>query len=129
MTQFRSRTVAAIAGAVALIAWSALARTEAPLSRSARQLLWLGIAALAQLAPVAAAEGLIGASGWSSLGAVVGATQRIPMAGMQISPEQGMFMQLLVKLVRARRVIEVGTHDQLVARNGSYAALWGVLAG
>ena len=38
-----------------------------------------------------------------------GATQRIPMAGMQISPEQGMFMQLLVRLTRAKRVIEVGT--------------------
>ena len=37
------------------------------------------------------------------------ATQRIPMAGMQISPEQGMLMQLLVKLTRARRVIEIGT--------------------
>ena len=37
------------------------------------------------------------------------ATQRIPMAGMQISPEQGMFMQLLVRLIRAKRVIEIGT--------------------
>jgi predicted O-methyltransferase YrrM len=38
-----------------------------------------------------------------------GATQRIPMSGMQISPEQGMFMQLLVRLIRAKRVIEIGT--------------------
>lgn len=29
-------------------------------------------------------------------------------AGMQISPEQGQFMQLLVRLTRARRAIEVG---------------------
>ena len=28
---------------------------------------------------------------------------------MQIGPEQGMFMQLLVKLMRARRIVEVGT--------------------
>ena len=31
-----------------------------------------------------------------------------PRAGMQIAPEQGQFMQLLLKLVDARRVIEVG---------------------
>jgi predicted O-methyltransferase YrrM len=31
-----------------------------------------------------------------------------PRAGMQIAPEQGQFMQLLLKLVDARRVIEAG---------------------
>jgi predicted O-methyltransferase YrrM len=31
-----------------------------------------------------------------------------PRAGMQISPEQGQFMQLLLKLIGARRVVEVG---------------------
>lgn len=35
-------------------------------------------------------------------------TARHPRAGMQISPEQGQFMQLLVKLIGARRCIEVG---------------------
>ncbi|HET7610162.1 MAG TPA: class I SAM-dependent methyltransferase [Rhodanobacteraceae bacterium] len=37
------------------------------------------------------------------------ATAGHPRAGMQISPEQGQFMQLLVKLMGARRTIEVGT--------------------
>jgi predicted O-methyltransferase YrrM len=36
-------------------------------------------------------------------------TARLPMAGMQISPEQGAFMQLLVKLTGVRRALEVGT--------------------
>ncbi len=31
-----------------------------------------------------------------------------PQAGMQISPEQGQFMQLLLRLMGARRVVEVG---------------------
>ena len=35
-------------------------------------------------------------------------TARHPRAGMQISPEQGQFMQLLAKLSGARRCIEVG---------------------
>jgi predicted O-methyltransferase YrrM len=35
-------------------------------------------------------------------------TARHPQARMQISPEQGQFMQLLVKLLDARRCIEVG---------------------
>jgi len=35
-------------------------------------------------------------------------TAKHPRAGMQISPEQGQFMQLLVKLLGARRCIEVG---------------------
>lgn len=36
-------------------------------------------------------------------------TARLPMARMQISPEQGQFMALLVKLTGARRCLEVGT--------------------
>jgi caffeoyl-CoA O-methyltransferase len=35
-------------------------------------------------------------------------TARDPMSRMQISPEQGQFMQLLVRLIGARRCIEVG---------------------
>ena len=37
------------------------------------------------------------------------ATRNHPHAGMQISPDQGQFMALLVKLLGARRTIEVGT--------------------
>jgi predicted O-methyltransferase YrrM len=37
------------------------------------------------------------------------ATAMHPHGGMQISPEQGQFMQLLVKLIGARRTLEVGT--------------------
>jgi caffeoyl-CoA O-methyltransferase len=36
------------------------------------------------------------------------ATQKMPRAGMQISPEQGQFMQMLVKLTGAKRCLEVG---------------------
>jgi caffeoyl-CoA O-methyltransferase len=36
------------------------------------------------------------------------ATAEHPHAGMQISPEQGQFMALLVKLIGARRTIEIG---------------------
>jgi predicted O-methyltransferase YrrM len=36
-------------------------------------------------------------------------TAKLPMAGMQISPEQGQFMQLLTRLTGARRYVEVGT--------------------
>jgi predicted O-methyltransferase YrrM len=35
-------------------------------------------------------------------------TAKLPMAGMQIGPDQGQFMALLVKLMNARRCIEVG---------------------
>jgi predicted O-methyltransferase YrrM len=35
-------------------------------------------------------------------------TGRMPRGGMQISPEQGQFMALLVELIGARRAIEVG---------------------
>jgi caffeoyl-CoA O-methyltransferase len=37
------------------------------------------------------------------------ATASHPLAQMQISPEQGRFMQLLVKLMGAKRTIEIGT--------------------
>ena len=37
------------------------------------------------------------------------ATRTHPHAGMQISPDQGQFMALLIKLIGARRTIEVGT--------------------
>jgi predicted O-methyltransferase YrrM len=37
------------------------------------------------------------------------ATQRLPGAGMQIAPEQGQLLQLLVRMLEARRCIEVGT--------------------
>ena len=36
-------------------------------------------------------------------------TERMPEAGMQISPEQGQFMQLLVRLIGARKTLEIGT--------------------
>ena len=36
-------------------------------------------------------------------------TAALPGAGMQIAPEQGQFMALLVQLIGARRVLEVGT--------------------
>lgn len=36
-------------------------------------------------------------------------TMKLPRAGMQISPEQGQFMALLVKLMGARLVLEIGT--------------------
>ncbi len=36
-------------------------------------------------------------------------TAGIPMARMQIAPEQGQFMTLLVKLIRAKRILEIGT--------------------
>ncbi len=40
-----------------------------------------------------------------------------PMARMQIAPEQGQFMQLLVRLMQAHAVIEVGTFT-------GYSTLW-----
>lgn len=36
-------------------------------------------------------------------------TAKLPMAGMQISPEQGQFMGLLIELIGARKAIEIGT--------------------
>jgi predicted O-methyltransferase YrrM len=37
------------------------------------------------------------------------ATRRIPGAGMQIAPEQGALMQILVRLLGAKRYLEIGT--------------------
>jgi predicted O-methyltransferase YrrM len=36
-------------------------------------------------------------------------TRQLPQGGMQISPDQGQFMAMLVKLVGARRCLEIGT--------------------
>ena len=41
--------------------------------------------------------------------ALIEETAQLPMAMMQISPEQGAFMTLLTRLIGARRAIEVGT--------------------
>jgi predicted O-methyltransferase YrrM len=35
-------------------------------------------------------------------------TSHLPMSQMQISPEQGQFMALLIKLINASRTIEIG---------------------
>ncbi|MEX0852777.1 MAG: class I SAM-dependent methyltransferase [Bauldia sp.] len=48
-------------------------------------------------------------------------TGRMPLAIMQISPEQGQFLALLGKLVGARKALEVGTFC-------GYSALWIALA-
>jgi predicted O-methyltransferase YrrM len=44
-------------------------------------------------------------------------TAQMPQASMQIAPEQGQFMALLVELLGARRTIEIGTFT-------GYSALW-----
>ncbi len=36
-------------------------------------------------------------------------TRKLPMAAMQIGPDQGAFLQVLVRMLRAKRCIEVGT--------------------
>jgi caffeoyl-CoA O-methyltransferase len=41
--------------------------------------------------------------------ALIDETAKLPMAMMQISPEQGAFMTLLTRLIGARRAVEVGT--------------------
>jgi predicted O-methyltransferase YrrM len=49
------------------------------------------------------------------------ATAKLPYGGMQISPEQGQLMALLVQAIGARRAIEIGTFT-------GYSALWVALA-
>jgi predicted O-methyltransferase YrrM len=44
-------------------------------------------------------------------------TQRLPQAQMQIGPDQGQFMKLLVELLHARKTLEVGVFT-------GYSALW-----
>jgi len=44
-------------------------------------------------------------------------TQKLPMAAMQIGPDQGQFMQMLVQLIQARRTLEVGVFT-------GYSSLW-----
>ncbi len=48
-------------------------------------------------------------------------TQKLPHAQMQIGPDQGQFMQLLVKLIDARQTLEVGVFT-------GYSSLWVALA-
>ena len=45
----------------------------------------------------------------AELAALRALTRQLPQGGMQISPEQGQFMALLVRLMGARRCLEVGT--------------------
>ena len=45
-------------------------------------------------------------------------TARLPMAMMQISPEQGQFLALLVRALQAKRCLEVGT-SRVTARSWS----------
>jgi predicted O-methyltransferase YrrM len=49
------------------------------------------------------------------------ATAKLPYGGMQISPEQGQLMALLVQAIGARRALEIGTFT-------GYSALWVALA-
>jgi predicted O-methyltransferase YrrM len=44
-------------------------------------------------------------------------TQKLPMAQMQIGPDQAQFMQLLVKLIKAKNTLEVGVFT-------GYSSLW-----
>ena len=47
-------------------------------------------------------------------------TAALPMHSMQISPEQGQFMALLLHLMGAKRFLEVGVfHGLFVARHGA----------
>lgn len=48
-------------------------------------------------------------------------TQRFPRARMMLTPEQGQFLGLLVELIGARRVVEIGTFT-------GYSALWMALS-
>ena len=48
-------------------------------------------------------------------------TAQLPMAVMQIAPDQGQFMALLIKLMNAKRTLEVGVFT-------GYSSLWVALA-
>jgi caffeoyl-CoA O-methyltransferase len=48
-------------------------------------------------------------------------TSRIPLAEMQIPPEQGQFLHLLVQLIRATQTLEIGVFT-------GYSTLWTALA-
>ncbi|MEM6425273.1 MAG: class I SAM-dependent methyltransferase [Cyanobacteria bacterium P01_D01_bin.128] len=49
------------------------------------------------------------------------ATAQLPSGGMQIAPDQGQFMALLIQLMGAKKVLEIGTFT-------GYSALWMALA-
>lgn len=44
-------------------------------------------------------------------------TQKLPQAQMQIGPDQGQFLQMLVQLIRAKKTLEVGVFT-------GYSSLW-----
>lgn len=44
-------------------------------------------------------------------------TQQLPMAQMQIGPDQGQFLQFLIQLINARRTLEIGVFT-------GYSSLW-----
>ncbi len=48
-------------------------------------------------------------------------TARHPMAAMQVSPEQGQFMALLIQLTGAKKILEIGVFT-------GYSSLWTALA-
>jgi len=48
-------------------------------------------------------------------------TQKLPMAQMQIGPDQGQFLQLLVQLIGAKKTLEVGVFT-------GYSSLWVAMA-
>lgn len=48
-------------------------------------------------------------------------TARHPMAAMQVSPEQGQFMALLIQLMGAKKILEIGVFT-------GYSSLWTALA-
>jgi len=51
------------------------------------------------------------------------ATRNLPSAGMQIGPDQGQLMALLVRLIGAKRTLEVGTFTGYSALSVALAQL------